>query len=59
MMFNHHHHKHQGLGPLILSISKVPIALSKVSSVLQLFYQSVIRVCDLQVHRSVVSGPGM
>jgi len=32
-----HHHKHQGLDPLIRSVSKVTTALSNVSSVYKLF----------------------
>jgi hypothetical protein len=34
---NNHHHKHQGLGHLARSVSKVTAALSSVSSVSQLF----------------------
>jgi hypothetical protein len=38
MCFNfHHHHKHQGLGHLARSISRVTAALASVSSVFQLF----------------------
>jgi len=39
-----HHHKHQGLGPFILCVSKVTTALSNVSSVFQLF--SFLVVCS-------------
>ena len=43
MKFYHHHHKHQGLDPLIRSVSKVTTALSNLSSVFQLF--SFLVVC--------------
>jgi hypothetical protein len=33
-----HHHKHQGLDPLIRSVSKVTTVLANVSSVFQLFF---------------------
>ena len=33
----YHHHKHQGLDPLIHSISRVTAALANVSTVFQLF----------------------
>ena len=39
-----HHHKHQGLDPLIRSVSKVKTALSNVSPVFQLF--SFLVVCS-------------
>jgi len=39
---NCHHHKHQGLDLLILSVSKVTTALSRVSSVFQLFSFPVV-----------------
>ena len=39
-----HHHKHQGLDPLIRSVSRVTTALSKVYSVSQLF--SFLVVCS-------------
>jgi hypothetical protein len=38
----HHHHKHQGLDPLIRSVSRVTTALANVSSVFQLFSFSVV-----------------
>jgi len=41
---NHHHHKQQGLDPLIRSVSRVTAALSNVSSVFQLF--SFLVVCS-------------
>ena len=40
----HHHHKHQGLDPLIRSVSRVTTALANVSSVFQLF--SFLVVCS-------------
>ena len=44
IIYNHqHHHKHQGLDPLIRSVSKVTTALSNVCSVFQLF--SFLVVC--------------
>jgi len=36
-VYIHNHHKHQGLDPLIRSVSTVTAALSSVSSVIQLF----------------------
>jgi hypothetical protein len=39
-----HHHKHQGLDPLILSVSRVTTALANVSSVFQLL--SFLMVCS-------------
>jgi len=36
-MCHHRHHKHQGLDPLIRSVSRVTTALANVSSVFQLF----------------------
>ena len=39
-----HHHKHQGLDPLIRSVSRVTTALANVSSVIQLF--SFLVVCS-------------
>jgi hypothetical protein len=41
---NHHHHKHQGLDPLIRSVSRVTTALANISSVFQLF--SFLLVCS-------------
>ena len=41
---SHHHHKHQGLDPLIRSVSRVTTALANVSSVFQLF--SFLVVCS-------------
>jgi hypothetical protein len=35
--YHHHHHKHQGLGHLTRSVSRVTAALASVSSVSQLF----------------------
>jgi hypothetical protein len=47
---NHkHHHKHQGLEPLIRSVSKVTTALSNVSSVFQLF--SFLVACSGMISR--------
>ena len=37
-IYSHHHHKHQGLDPLICSISRVTIVLANVSLVFQLFF---------------------
>jgi len=37
-----HHHKHQGLDPLIRSVSRVTTALANVSSVFQLFFFLVV-----------------
>jgi hypothetical protein len=44
-----HHHKHQGLDPLIRSVSRVTVALSNVSSVFQLF--SMLVVCSGMISR--------
>ena len=44
----HHHHKHQGLDPLICSVSKVRTALS-VSSAFQLF--SFLVVCSSMISK--------
>ena len=44
-----HHHKHQGSGPLIRSVSKVTTALSDVSSVFQLF--SFLVVCSSMISK--------
>ena len=41
---NHHHHKHQGLDPLIRSVSTVRVARANASSVFQLF--SFLVVCS-------------
>ena len=38
----HHHHKHQGLDPLISSVSRVTTVLASVSSVFQLFFFLVV-----------------
>jgi hypothetical protein len=40
----HHHHEHQGLDPLIRSVSRVTSAIANVSSVFQLF--SFLVVCS-------------
>jgi len=45
----HRHHKHQGLDPLIRSVSKVTTALSNVSSVFQFF--SFLLVCSSMVSK--------
>ena len=37
LKINHHHHKHQGLDPLIRSVSRVTAARANASSVFQLF----------------------
>jgi len=42
--FHYHHYKHQGLDPLIRSVSRVTTALTNVSSVFQLF--SFLVVCS-------------
>ena len=44
VLFLNHHHKHQGLDPLIHSVSRVTTALANVSSVFQLF--SFLVVCS-------------
>ena len=41
---HHHHYKHQGLDPLILTVSRFTTALANVSSVFQLF--SFLVVCS-------------
>jgi hypothetical protein len=41
---DHYHHKHQGLDPMILSVSRLTTALAYVSSVFQLF--SFLVVCS-------------
>ena len=41
---HHHRHKHQGLDPLIRSVSTVTVAPSNASSVFQLF--SFLAVCS-------------
>jgi hypothetical protein len=38
----HRHHKHQGMDPLILSVSRVITALANISLVFQLFFFLVI-----------------
>ena len=43
-LLNNHHHKHQGLGPLIRSVSRVTAARANASSVFQLF--SFLVVCS-------------
>jgi len=45
----YHHNKHQGMDPLIHSISKVTTALSNVSSVFQLFY--FLMVCSSMISK--------
>jgi len=40
----HHHHKHQGLDPLIRSVSRVTAARASASSVFQLF--SFLVICS-------------
>jgi len=45
----HHHHKHQGLDPLIRSASKVTAALSNISLVFQLF--SFLVVCSSMISK--------
>jgi len=39
---HYHHHKHQGLGPLIRFFSRVTTARANASSVFQLFYFHVV-----------------
>jgi hypothetical protein len=46
---NHRHHKHQGLDPLIRSVSRVTTALANASSVFQLF--SFPAVCSVMISR--------
>jgi len=41
-MGRHHHNKHQGLDPLIRSVSRVTTVLANVSSVFQLFFFLVV-----------------
>jgi hypothetical protein len=41
---HYYHHKHQGLDPLIRSVSRVTTVLAKVSSVFQLFF--FLAVCS-------------
>ena len=48
-MLVNHHHKHQGLEPLIRSVSKVTTALSNVSSVFQLF--SFLVICSSMISK--------
>ena len=45
----HHHHKHQGLDPLIRSVRRVTVALSNVSSVFLLSFFLV--VCSGMISR--------
>jgi len=52
----HYHHKHQGLDPLIRSVSKVTTALSNVSSVFQLF--SFLVVCSSMISKGSKAGTG-
>ena len=47
----HHHHQHQGLDPLILSVSRVTTALANVSSVFQLF--SFLVVCSGMISKGI------
>jgi hypothetical protein len=42
----HHHHKHQGLGHLARSVSRVTAALANVSSVSQLCIQRLLVNCS-------------
>jgi hypothetical protein len=44
MINNNHHHKHQGLDPLIRSVSRITTAPANVSPVFQLF--SFLVVCS-------------
>ena len=41
-IFHQHRHKHQGLDPLIRSVSRVTTVLANVSSVFQLFFFLVV-----------------
>ena len=52
----HHHHKHQGLDPLIRSVSRVTTALSNVPSVFQLFSFHV--VCSGMISKGLKAGTG-
>ena len=49
---NHHNHKHQGLDPLIRSVSRVTVALSSVSSVFLLSFFLV--ACSGMISRDSV-----
>ena len=42
LIHHHNHHKHQGLDPLIRSVSRVTTVLANVSSVFQLFFFIVV-----------------
>jgi hypothetical protein len=42
LAIHHYHNKHQGLAPLIRSVSRVTTALAIVSSVFQLFFFLVV-----------------
>ena len=46
----HHHHKHQGLDPLIRSVSTVTTARANASSVFQLF--SFLVVCSGMISKA-------
>jgi hypothetical protein len=46
------HHKHQGLDPLIRSVSRVTTVLAKVSSIFQLFF---LVVCSDMIYQSCAS----
>ena len=49
---NCHNHKHQGLDPLIRSVSRVTTVLAKISSVFQLF--SFLVVCSGMISKGFV-----
>src|SRR5215475_6997671 len=51
LLYSHHHrhHKHQGLDPLIRSVSRVTTVLANVSSVFQLF--SFLVVCSDMIYK--------
>jgi hypothetical protein len=47
LVIHHHHHQHQGLDPLIRSVSRVTTAPANVSSVFQLFSFLVVCSCTI------------
>jgi len=49
LLHHHHHDKHQGLDPLIRSVSKLTTGLSNISSVFQLF--SFLVVCSSMISK--------
>jgi len=47
--YHHHYHKHQGLDPLIRSVSRVTAARANASSVFQLF--SFLVICSVMISK--------